>query len=60
MEPKKKGRKKGGTNSVKNASKIIKNHQEKFNKNNEDEINIEKAIERIKNEIEDGENFGSI
>lgn len=45
---------------VKTASKIVKNHREKFNKNNEDEINIHKGGERIKNNVEDGENFGSI
>ncbi len=44
----------------KTASKIVKIHKEKFNKNHEDKINLEKALERIKNEIEDGENFGSI
>ncbi len=31
-----KGRKKGGKNSVKNASKIIKNYKEKIKKNKND------------------------
>jgi len=84
-ENKRPGRKPGGKNKVKNASKIIKNHQEKmksitcecelgkavshspncrymnetFNKNHQDELNKAKG-ERIKNDIEDGENFTGI
>lgn len=59
-EKKRPGRKPGGKNKVKNASKIIKNHQEKmFNKNHQDELSKAKG-ERIKNDIEDGENFTGI
>ena len=57
----KRGRKPGGTNKVKKASKIIKLHELKdhFNKTHSDELN-DPNKERIKNNVEDGENFGSI
>lgn len=45
----------------KTASKIVKNANKKdeFNKNHVDEFNNKKS-ERIKNNVEDGENFGGI
>lgn len=55
-----KGRKPGGKNSVKNASKIIKHNNSKketFNKNHQDELNKSKG-EQIKTGQDGKDTFG--